>query len=130
MKRKNERARLQAKKRREEEKCKWESYFANPKNQNFINEARAKVAAARQAYKDEMAKKGESISSNRIFDTRLRYMRKAELQELCRALGLDEEGMVTQLLVRIDDKFEAEPELKDNERFAGIFPQKRRKLND
>jgi len=142
-----ERLRLEAMKRKEEKKGQRTTASTNihvstddvlnaegegigTAKQKAVNDATARIAAIKQANEDRAAKRRELGPDGMVFTTKLRNMKKSELQDLCWTLGLQEDGMVGQLTTRINDKFEADPELKDSNQFIGIFPRKRRKIDD
>jgi hypothetical protein len=88
-------------------------------------EAACKQARAdeKQAEAKERQQQRENRNPNEPFVGTLNSQKKAELQDVAFALGLEMEGKVDDLKSRINAHFNEHEDLRTSPRFVGLFPQ-------
>ena len=88
------------------------------------------VAAEKEKQKElddaESTRQIADDALNRDFTGRLAAYRKNDLRALAIALSLSDKGTNTELLSRIQNSFEQNPDLKQNLQFSGLFNRSRK----
>ncbi|PPQ86166.1 hypothetical protein CVT26_002878 [Gymnopilus dilepis] len=95
---------------------------------------RERVAEERNRQKEaanaESARRVAHDAANRYFFGRISSYKKDDLRALALALGVSDEGHNKDIRARIEEKFNSEPDLANNERFAGLFRRRTRRRTD
>ncbi|KIJ43448.1 hypothetical protein M422DRAFT_253326 [Sphaerobolus stellatus SS14] len=100
------------------------------RNKAAANKRKADTETAAREAKETASRNREleralNVGSQR-FDKPVAALKKDELKDVAFALAISQEGVNRDLIARINAKFKAEPGLKDDPRFKGIFARKRR----
>lgn len=80
---------------------------------------------AKQTANLEQRQRRMNSGQNMVFTGSIKSMKKADLQDLCWALMLDESGTNDDMKTRTIDYFEANPTLKTSNQFRGLFERTR-----
>jgi len=88
-----------------------------------------KAAKEKQAQNEEHERRVEREAHTQVFTGRLLSYKKDDLRALAKALTVGDKGTNSELLSKITDHFNQNPDLRSNSRYSGLFTKPTRSRN-